>query len=78
MNNTLHINRRIRSSFGVTKIPFTLAQPVDADPADHNPMLEPMTREEYVAQLLKPVGVVARIKFCTPVTGWAHFSKLNA
>lgn len=68
-NNTLHYGRRLHSSFGIIKVPFTLSQPVDG---------------ETVAEHLHGLCIkgcmavhVVRVKLCTPTTGWVHLKQIT-
>lgn len=58
--NVLHRNRMIRSSFGIVKMPFTLAKPL---------------KLSTLQKKLSVHGVVKTVKMSTNTTGWVHYAK---
>ena len=77
--HTLHYARRIRSSFGIVKVPFTLAAPLKRTDCllftGNDLEQEIVEPERYLAAVLKKLAPVKCVKLCTSTTGWVHFTK---
>lgn len=61
-SNVLHVARRIRSNYGIVKVPFTLRKPVSA---------------KTLHKKLAAFGEIKTLKLCTATYGWVHFTSFN-